>query len=185
MLLFSVFGLGKTGHSAADQTTCILRRSGFSLLEFLVVLALLAIVANFAIPSFIEQSSRNQATESTFASLSMLKLCRSQALTSLRSVQCTLDPTGTNLNTYLNIDFDGSGLFKLAESGIAKSNLVDYNFSTLINVTFDEYGYIDPLTSNNPDTLSFCGSVAGVGGYTIDLREENFLEVKEVSSASC
>lgn len=56
------------------------RQSGFTLIELVVVVALIAIVASFAIPSFSSLMDRKRVTSVTNSSLGMLNYARNEAI---------------------------------------------------------------------------------------------------------
>ena len=56
------------------------RQSGFTLIELVVVVALIAVVAGFAIPNFSSLMDRNRVTSVTNSSLGMLNYARNEAI---------------------------------------------------------------------------------------------------------
>ncbi|TAL47467.1 MAG: prepilin-type N-terminal cleavage/methylation domain-containing protein [Methylovulum sp.] len=104
-------------------------RSGFTLIELMVTIAIASIVLGIAIPSFTETIANNRLTTHANELVTALNLARSEAIK--RGVQVIINRKGAigqqwesgwdvfvdndNSNTFNNVDIDGDGI--LCEGG--------------------------------------------------------------------
>lgn len=122
-------------------------QTGFTLIELMIVIVLLAVIAAVAVPGFQTLVENNQVTSSTNRLVGALNFARSEALR--EGQQVTLQPTGGDWGQGFEIVMGGDTLrqFQGSETRMAISGNA---------VTFRGNG----LATNN-ETLRLCGDSGG------------------------
>ncbi|BAT72070.1 type IV fimbrial biogenesis protein FimT [Thermosulfidibacter takaii ABI70S6] len=105
-------------------------KKGFSLIELIIVIALLAILAGLAIPSYRHWISKNKAEKDLQALYSMLQLARSKAFTEKEC--CAVRVLSTKAEIYCNNSTGEDCDATIATSG---TKLQEIQFSTTIGTT--------------------------------------------------
>ncbi|WP_323847372.1 GspH/FimT family pseudopilin [Microbulbifer magnicolonia] len=91
------------------------KESGFTLVELMIAIAILAIVTALAAPSFTSSIKRNQRTSCTNQLVGTLQLARSEAVRLSRAITVTA-PTGIENGITVYRDVDGDGVASADET---------------------------------------------------------------------
>lgn len=121
--------------------------SGFTLVELMIVIALLAVIAAVAVPGFQRLVENNQVTSTTNRLVGALNFARSEALR--EGQQVTLQPINGDWREGLEVVMDGDALrrFEGSETRMAISG---------DSVTFRGNGL-----ASSSETLRLCGDSGG------------------------
>ncbi len=159
--------------------------NGYTLIESITVLAIIAVVGAISTPSFLDQISHHEAEESALTALTTLQLCRSQALTTRTDVECILETVGDRFTASLHIDINDNGTMDEYSSGeVGVSNLSERDF-THVAILFNKYGFVANENAV-PDSMTFCSTrTNAISDFIIDLNKGNFLGLAEVPNATC
>lgn len=134
------------------------RYKGFTLVELMVVIALLAIMAAIAIPGFTDFIKRNETESAADDVNRLLQYARNQAIATRSAVIVKRDT--------------GSNKWVVTVRG-AESRTLDYspnkvNFSTDLSdnqVTFNAYG-----AANKASKISICRGTDNDNGYLLEVK---------------
>ncbi len=170
------------------------KNSGFTLLELLLTLMLIAVVTAFAIPSMTEFSKNDRLTTNINSMIGHLAYARSEAVKRSSQVSMcvsndtdTPNPSCTAGNWedgwIVYIDADGSGTFDAAEEVIkAHGPLEGNNRLTPVGlgtqITYDNRGFL----SGNTGSLLLCDERTGPHGKTIRITTTGRVRM-EIDSA--
>ena len=117
---------------------------GFTLLELMITIAVLAIVSTVAIPSFQNQIRNNQVTSANNALITLMAQARSTAVRSNQEVTVRVTSTSAGWQIIMNPDSeDACG----NESTCAQGSRVTMSPSPVV-VTFDNRGYRVPFETS-------------------------------------
>jgi type IV fimbrial biogenesis protein FimT len=156
---------------------------GFTLLELMVTLTLVAIVLSFGVPSFLPQMVEHQSREGALSVFSWLKTCRSQAVTSARTVTCTIDFSGDNVVTELDIDIDGDGGDETLYSNTIGIGAFTDRSTDRLNVAFDALGF-----ANSASCITVSGSQGSISSstkYKISVATSGIVRIEEDPNVAC
>lgn len=95
----------------------LLRQAGFTLVELLIVLALIGVVASLAYPSFQETIRLNRVQSQTTRLLSTLMIARSEAAKTNRPAIICKSPNGSTCSTDASVKWDGGWLVFRDDNG--------------------------------------------------------------------
>lgn len=162
--------------------TPIIRRptSGFTLIELMVTLAILAILTMFALPSFRDTIRRNQVSSGSNALLADLNYARAEAIN--RGQLVTLCPSTDGSNCATSTAWGTGWLVYTYPAGAASSNKAYVAGNILLRSatkqngtgiwsgqatypSFGPQGQLKPGTATVPFRFVTCFN-AGSGGYT-------------------
>ncbi|ROU00671.1 prepilin-type N-terminal cleavage/methylation domain-containing protein [Marinobacter sp. R17] len=142
------------------------KNRGFTLVELLVTLAVLAIVISIAAPSFSNMTANNRITSTTNTLVGMLNLARAEAVKRARVVQVS-PVTGTNWSTGAVVweDLNGDGTRQAGEiirTDPLASGGVTISASAAIRFTGGG------LSSTNPQ-IDICDDRSGETGRRVSI----------------
>jgi len=129
--------------------------SGFTLLELIIVLAVMAILVSWGFPSLTESMKNNRMIAQNNEMVAMLQYARSEAIRRNTSVEVHLSASGTEWDAYIDdpdnmADVEGCALGQLRCS---ENDRVTMTGSPAI-ITFNNRGYIrDFGEAWTPETL--------------------------------
>ncbi|MFO7787300.1 MAG: GspH/FimT family protein [Halospina sp.] len=135
--------IGKEGSASASR--CV--QGGFTLVELMIVIALLAVIAAVAVPGFQTLVENNQVTSTTNRLVGALNFARSEALR--EGQQVTLQPVNGDWGEGIEVVMGGDALrrFESSQTRMAISGNA---------VTFRGNGL-----ATNSETLRLCGDSGG------------------------
>ncbi len=149
------------------------KENGHTLIEAMMILALIMMVFSQATPFFTSQASQQRTKDAALSVYSILKLFRSQAVTSLKTVECSLDVSDT-LKGEVKLDIDNDSILETIASGEIQliNSLTELDFGDT-TVVFNQYGYLE----SGPSSLTFCATKSKVKepNHIISLSKPNFL----------
>lgn len=131
------------------MTTCTAtsaRGRGFTLMELLVAVAVLAILLTAAVPSVQEVLRANQVTGQTNELISMLNFARNRAVRDSDEVMVTLSPLADGWSGVVE-DPDGDGSEDCTQAGALRCATNERVLLSGVNeFTFDKRGYLMDAT---------------------------------------
>ena len=167
------------------------KHQGFTLIELMTAIAILAVIAVFALPGFQWLMMNNRITTDVNRFHTSLMLARSEAMKRGSRITICKSADGTACNAALNwesgwlmfVDFDQSGTINGADVAIEASLGLRANY-TLRNsggnfanwVGYAPDGTIRGSGGNNPDTYRLCGPNA-------DLEQARTVNINAVGRA--
>lgn len=162
------------------------KTKGFTLLELMISLTLVAIVLSFATPTFLPQIIRHQSREGALAVFSWLKVCRSQAVTSARAVRCEVDFAGDEVTAALIMDVDNDGVEEQLYSKTIGVGAFSVRNTDSFAVEFDAMGFVQTMAPNS-GLLTLCGVRGAVSSsvYEILVAESGVVRINESANAVC
>ncbi len=118
------------------------RARAFSLLEIVIVLAIIAIVSAIAVPRFASASARYRANSAALRIVADMKLARARAYSTSASVEVWFDAIDHTVSIPTMTSFDDSNAIYVTALGAEPyhAELVDANFAGNAKVIFDIYG---------------------------------------------
>jgi type IV fimbrial biogenesis protein FimT len=156
------------------------REQGFTLIELMIVLALLGVLSAVAIPNFSEMMANNRIRTNTNTFIGAFSYARSEAVGRGSSVRVSsLSGTGA-WDSGLRVwqDTDGDNAYdageELRQISAFTSNTIT---ATLSDFEFSPTGQVD-----NSDTFEVCDSRTGETGRTITLLGGGGMTVSNSSS---
>jgi type IV fimbrial biogenesis protein FimT len=169
---------------ARTRTRC----RGFTLVELMVTLAVMAILLVIAVPSFRDVLRRNQVSSASNALLANLSYARSEAIDRGQLVSMCPSADGATCSNPASLAYESGWLIYTYQAGAAVAN-TPYAAATAILlrangaqvgvsiqagdtkvVTFGQQGQLDPTNVTPPTTLKFVTcfrSGSGTGTSTI------------------
>lgn len=124
-----------------------LRSSGFTLLELMIVIAIIAILAALALPSFTTTLDKQRITGAAEAMLADLRWARAEAIKRNRKIRVTFT-IGSPWSYRIHADPDGDNTLLKTVSGS------DFPSTTLSSASFAGgvvYTTFDPVRGTNPN----------------------------------
>ena len=144
------------------------RVRGFTLIELMVTIAVLAIIAVMAAPSFSNMIAKQQLNTTTQDLISTLNEARSQAVLKRTTITVHLNSTSTNTDT----DYYWS----------AKTNNTLTNPSSLTSIAFSENGTTSSITTET--SFVICNSTSNTT-KTFSLSIMGTVYVTPASDGTC
>lgn len=181
------------------RNRCDLRRArrgwrgrGFTLLELMITLSMIAIVLAFAIPTFLPQMVSHQSREGALAIFSWLKVCRSQAVTSARAVSCDIafSAEDDTVSTSLEMDVDGNGVPEQLYSNTIGIGAFSKRNTETFEVDFTPLGLAEKMAPAE-GVLRLCGVAEEVQNdissstYVITVAGSGIVRIEELTNAAC
>lgn len=97
--------------------------AGFTLIELMTVILIVAVIAVFAVPAFSSFTARKNAENTAFEVINSLKLARSQAMSTGRTIYiCALNGSHSSGFTGCNAGNDWSNGWGIVIDGVAGEN---------------------------------------------------------------
>jgi prepilin-type N-terminal cleavage/methylation domain-containing protein len=159
-------------------------QAGFTLLELLVTVALVAILAAFAIPSFRTTMQNNQLVACANKISAAVQLAKSEAVTTRRNITVAGDGAGSFVTIQVGADPDGDGtiddLIQRLECEGDDITLVE----TSANASFFSFGPTG-FRSDGQGTLTFltCNSIGN--GKVLNLSNGGGVTSNDAPNGSC
>lgn len=136
----------------------LIRNNGFTLIELMVVIALLAIAVSVAVPSFQTMILNNRLTTSTNALLSGLQLARSEAVTT----RTTITICGANAAQDDCIDSTNWSNGTLIRQGTTLIRIIPPVAGVTVTSSDEELAYVNNGTAKEAATVTLTDA-RGVG----------------------
>ena len=123
-----------------------LREKGFSLVELMIVVAIIAILAAIAIPSFLRFAMKSKTSEAT-GNLAAIRVCED----SFRAENdvynaCGLTPGANGGDDAVPDPWAGGGITDFAEIGFAPDGNVRYTYEVTLIVASNNPGWVAVAT---------------------------------------
>ncbi|MGZ8934442.1 MAG: GspH/FimT family pseudopilin [Methylobacter sp.] len=143
-----------------------LRNSGFTLLELMLVIAIIAILAALAVPSFSTTLAKQRTTGAAEAVLADLRWARAEAIKRNRNVRVTFT-NGSAWHYTIHADPAGSNTQLKTVDGS------DFPSITLATASFDNSVAYTTFESTRGTSLNSVGSLSSNEG-TVTITSNNF-----------
>ena len=166
------------------------KNSGFTLLELIITVALIAIVTTFAIPSITTFTKNDRLTTNINTLIGHLAYARSEAVKLSQQVSIcissnTTSCTGGNWQDgwIVYIDADGSNTFTAGEQVLRAQQALDgaNTLTTAVGtqVTYDYRGFV---TAASVGSFLLCDARSGAFGKTIRISTTGRVRVEDGSA---
>jgi len=136
------------------------KETGFTLIELMMVLALMAIVSAYAVPSMTQIIKNNRLTTQTNLFISAMQLARSEAIK--RGESITVSATGGIWNDGWTVQTATPATIKTF--GAVPKAVTIASTGTFVSYTYDSQGLVD-----HADTLTVCDDRTAETGRLISL----------------
>lgn len=157
---------------------------GFTFLEVMAVLSVLAIIAAYSMSSFVNKIAYHQTKESALIMLTTIKLCRSQSITSLESISCVIDVKNGVLETLVRIDSNKDNTFDttLTARKFRGIQYVDFKNTYPIEIVFDDLGQ-----TNKALTMKVCNKQkdSASSSFELNLNISGIVKITEIENGAC
>lgn len=166
------------------------KNSGFTLLELIVVVALVAIVTAIAVPSMTTFTQNDRLTTNINTMIGHLAYARSEAVKTSQQVALCVSSNATTCTggnwqdgwiVYIDADgnnsFGGTDTLLRAQQGLSGSNTVTTAIGT--QITYDYRGF---ATAGSTGSLQLCDGRTGPYGKTLTITTTGRVRL-EVASA--
>ena len=152
------------------QLRSMRRESGFTLIEIMVVVAIVGVMASIAIPNFTQWQTRNRLHQATAEVASQLTMARMVAMNRNRSVDVTIQDSGTSIRVSAVL----SSTAALAVPTVVLDKTIEYFGNTVVgspvNVSFSSMGQrtsggmaVQTIGVCNPERLQYSVTIIPVG----------------------
>lgn len=135
---------------------------GFTLVELMIVLVLLAIVATIAVPNFVQFIRNNQVQAKADEVKSFLQYARGQAVTTRRSYEVT---TGTTWEVK-------------PEGGTAERRLEFNTAQAQARASSGTLTFAPNGSASNPATVTVCRDTDASNGYLIQVQRSGMVRIQ-------
>ncbi len=160
---------------------------GFTFLEVMAVLSVLAIIAAYSMSSFVNKIAYHQTKESALIMLTTIKLCRSQSITSLESISCEIDVEDGVLETLVRIDSNQDNIFDttLTSRKFRGIQYVDFKNTFPIEIVFTDLGLTD-----KPLEMKICNKQKNSNpldpsNFKLNLNVSGIVTIKGIDDVEC
>ncbi len=153
---------------------------GFTIIELMIVLTVMAVLVAIAIPSFQSMIANNRLVANTNAFIGALSFARTEAVGRGTSIKVT-SSAGNSWGSGLIIwqDADGDGSYDAGE----ELRVISSFKNTTIEGNFNEFEFSSSGLVNNADVFVVCDSRTGETGRDITLLGGGGVKVN--TSSSC
>lgn len=167
-----------------------MKGNGFSLIELIITLAIVAILAGLAAPSFDQQIKSAQVRSTSTQAVEAFNFARLTAVT--RNQRIVIRPEGGwSTRWQVFVDNNADGVLSDGEA-LLKELIVPAGVSISSNMTTNEYvSYVGSGASETINgaffagTLRVCSKRAGNNGMAIVIRYGGRVRTKTLSAAEC
>ncbi len=161
---------------------------GMSLIEFMCVIAIVVILTAIASPFLGQLMARYQAESAGNHVLSILKLCRIEALKQEKNVGCNINASDENKNvsSIVYVDENASGAYEASVDKLLNTSIM--NNTSFLKVTPSEiswtYNRHGSTQTPLPDRIYFCSLSGDKSNYlnSIMIDPKGVVYLKEANS---